>query len=46
MSFNLIIAASKTPSPWKARWQSLVTHSVYGLGLFFAALSLKYFAHV
>lgn len=40
------IAANKTPSPWKARWLSLLTHSVYGLGLFFAALSLKYLVHV
>jgi uncharacterized membrane protein YeaQ/YmgE (transglycosylase-associated protein family) len=36
------VAASKTPSPWKARGLSLLTHSVYGVGLFTTALSLKY----
>jgi DUF2938 family protein len=35
-------AASKTPSPWKARWLSLLAHSVYGVGLFGAALVLKF----
>ncbi len=36
------IAASKTPSPWKARWLSLLAHSAYGLGLFGSALVLTY----
>lgn len=36
------VAASKTPSPWKARWLSLLAHSFYGVGLFGTALVLKY----
>jgi hypothetical protein len=36
------VAASKTPFPWKARWLSLLAHSCYGVGLFGAALVLKY----
>lgn len=35
------IAASKTPSPWKARGLSLLAHSFYGLGLFVTAVILK-----
>ncbi len=36
------IAASKTPSPWKARGGlSLLAHSFYGLGLFVTAVILK-----
>ena len=30
------IAASRTPRPWKARLQSLVTHSIFGFGLYAA----------
>lgn len=37
------MAASKTPAPWKARWLSLLTHSVYGVGLFIAAQCLRYY---
>lgn len=32
------VAASKLPSPWRARLKSLVTHSVFGLGLYLSAL--------
>ncbi|WP_264346966.1 DUF2938 domain-containing protein [Rheinheimera sp. MM224] len=32
------IAASKTPSPAKARLKSLLTHSVFGLGLYLSGL--------
>jgi len=35
------IAASKTPSPWKARGLSLLAHSFYGFGLYVAAVILK-----
>ena len=35
------VAASKTPTPWKARWLSLLAHSSYGIGLFVSALVLK-----
>lgn len=31
-------AASKTPRPWFARLRSLVTHTVYGAGLFLAGV--------
>lgn len=35
------IAASRTPRPCSARLQSLVTHTVFGLGLYAAGLVLK-----
>jgi hypothetical protein len=35
------IAASRTPRPNSARLQSLVTHAVFGLGLYAAGLALK-----
>lgn len=35
------IAASRTPRPSSARLQSLVTHTVFGLGLYAAGLVLK-----
>ena len=35
------IAASRTPRPNSARLQSLVTHAVFGLGLYVAGLVLK-----
>jgi hypothetical protein len=33
-------ASSKTPRPWQARLKSLVTHAVFGLGLYLSALAL------
>lgn len=33
------IAASRTPHPWAARLQSLVTHAIFGLGMYAAALT-------
>ena len=35
------IAASRTPRPNSARLQSLVTHAVFGLGLYAAGLALR-----
>ena len=35
------IAASRTPNPAAARIQSLVTHAVFGLGLYAAALAVR-----
>jgi hypothetical protein len=35
------IAASRTPNPAAARIQSLVTHAVFGLGLYATALTLN-----
>jgi len=37
------IAASRTPRPGAARIQSLVTHTVFGLGLYAAGLTLNLF---
>ena len=36
------IAASKTPSPNAARLQSLLTHTVFGLGLYVAACAAPF----
>jgi hypothetical protein len=41
-SIGLGIAASKTPAPAKARLKSLVTHTVFGAGLYLAALGVGY----
>lgn len=30
------VAASRTPKPWSARLQSLITHAVFGVGLWLA----------
>lgn len=38
------IAASRTPRPNAARVQSLITHTVFGLGLFLAALAARLMA--
>jgi hypothetical protein len=37
-AMGLGLAASRTPQPWAARRRSLVTHIVFGLGLYLAAL--------
>lgn len=34
------VAASKTPRPWKARFLNLVSHSIFGIGLWSAAMLL------
>ena len=39
-SFGLGIAASKTPHPNKARLKSLMTHTVFGVGLYVSAILL------
>src|SRR5690606_15696427 len=41
-AFGLGVAASRTPRPSAARWRSLVTHAVFGLGLFLAAEGYSY----
>ena len=41
-SFGLGIAASRTPKPAQARLKSLVTHIVFGVGLYVCALSVSY----
>lgn len=40
-SFGLGVAASKTPNPTGARLKSLMTHSVFGVGLYIWALVLR-----
>jgi hypothetical protein len=35
------LAASRTPKPWTARLRNLVTHAVYGLGLYVTAMALS-----
>ncbi len=37
-ALGLGIAASRAARPWQARWRSLATHAVFGLGLYLAAL--------
>jgi hypothetical protein len=40
-SFGLGVAASKAPKPNQARLKSLMTHTVFGLGLYLSALLLS-----
>jgi Protein of unknown function (DUF2938) len=40
-SFGLGIASSRTPNPGGARLKSLMTHTVFGLGLYLSALLLS-----
>jgi hypothetical protein len=44
-SFGLGIAASRAPNPVQARLKSLVTHTVFGLGLYVCALGVSYVLH-
>lgn len=41
-SLGLGIAASRTPKPMQARLKSLVTHTVFGAGLYACALGVSY----
>lgn len=41
-SFGFGIAASKTPHPTQARLKSLMTHTVFGVGLYVCALGVSY----
>ena len=41
-AFGLGMAASRTPKPMQARLKSLVTHSVFGVGLYVCALGVSY----
>ena len=42
-AFGIGFAASKVPDPIKARLMSLITHTIYGLGLFLSAKLLSTF---
>ncbi len=41
-SLGLGIAASRAPKPMQARLKSLVTHTVFGVGLYLCALGVSY----
>jgi hypothetical protein len=41
-ALGLGIAASKTPKPSQARLKSLVTHTVFGIGLYLCALVVRH----
>ncbi len=41
-SLGLGIAASRTPHPTQARVKSLLTHTVFGVGLYVSALAVSY----
>jgi len=45
-SFGLGIAAARSPNPAQARLKSLVTHTVFGLGLYVCALGVRYVVRV
>ena len=45
-SFGLGIAASRAPNPTQARLKSLVTHMVFGVGLYICALGVSYVLRV
>ncbi|HEV2856194.1 MAG TPA: DUF2938 domain-containing protein [Thermoanaerobaculia bacterium] len=45
-SFGLGIASSKTRNPTQARLKSLVTHTVFGVGLYVCALGVSYVLRV
>lgn len=45
-SLGLGIAASKTPNPTQARLKSLMTHTVFGVGLYVCALVVNYVLRV
>jgi hypothetical protein len=35
------VAASRTPTPWINRLRSLLTHAIFGLGMYLAALLIQ-----
>ncbi len=41
-SLGLGVAASRTPSPTRTRLKSLMSHSVFGVGLYFSAFPVSY----
>jgi hypothetical protein len=45
-SLGLGIAASRTPKPTQARLKSIVTHFVFGVGLYVCALGVSYVLRV
>jgi hypothetical protein len=45
-ALGLGIAAANTPNPIQARLKSLVTHTVFGIGLYLSALAVSYLLHL
>jgi hypothetical protein len=45
-SFGLGFAASKTPKPTQARLKSLMTHTIFGVGLYVCALGVSYLMQI
>lgn len=45
-SLGLGIASSKAPNPTQARLKSLMTHTVFGIGLYVCALAVRYVQRV
>jgi hypothetical protein len=45
-AFGLGIASSKAPDPMQARLKSLMTHSVFGVGLWVCALGVSHVLQV
>lgn len=45
-SFGLGIASSKTPNPTQSRLKNLMTHTVFGVGLWVCALGVSYVLQV
>lgn len=45
-ALGLGIAAAKTPNPTQARLKSLITHTVFGVGLYLSAFPVSYVMHV
>ncbi len=41
-AFGLGLAASKAPDPMQARLRSLMNHAVFGIGLYLAALAVRW----
>ncbi|MDP8931791.1 MAG: DUF2938 domain-containing protein [Actinomycetota bacterium] len=41
-AFGMGVAASRTPTPWVARWRSARTHAIYGAGLYLTARALRW----
>lgn len=41
-SLGLGVASSRTPHPMQARFKSLATHTVFGIGLYLCALGVSY----
>ncbi|MBO9475535.1 DUF2938 family protein [Shimia sp. R10_1] len=39
--FGWGVAVSNTPDPWRLRLRSVITHGVFGVGLFVSALALR-----